>query len=463
MNKDFYISLITKKLSNELNAAELKDLSTWLSESKANTVTSGQFKETWDLTKNYKSSVSFDAGTAFQSFAKKYEIPTSNKVANTKPKSKLGVKKYILIFALLMLTSAFIGALIFNSVFKGTDTSSIANNEMHAQTFALNDAINVTVAPNSKFEKGVYTIQRKDNNTSSKSTNNNNSGGFYTDESDDLSNSTRNNSSGKNSKGVNSSGKNSTGNNSSGNNSSGNSSSGTNSSGNSNSSSSNNNSSYNNNFSSKNSSTSSSSSSSSSSSNNNSNNNFNSNSSATDYSVENFYGQGYFDVNVPAGMKPAKIEIEDDRYIETENATFNLQNYEEDDFSVIDVQTGSIKFVAGENVLNITEGQRLIYNEKSGNYKTVKLPELNPFKWHKGVLVFDNTPLDEAFSMIERFYGVNINVKDDSNLDGHPFTVTLYKGTNLNECLELLSETIPMQIERVGDRDVEVSNVKRKQ
>jgi hypothetical protein len=388
MNKDFYISLITKKLSNELNAAELKDLSTWLSESKANAITSGQFKQTWDLTKDYKSSVSFDAGTAFQSFAKKYEIPTTTKVANTKPKSKLGVKKYILLFSLLMLTSAFIGALIFNSVFKGSDSNSIANNEMHAQTFALNDAINVTVAPNSRFEKGVYTIQRKDISTGNDNAEQN------------LNGSNANTNSGGSGD------------------------------------------SFNTNLVSQDSNA--------------------STSNMSDYTVENFYGQGYFDVNVPAGMQAAKIEIEDNRYIETENATFNLQNYEEDDFSVIDVQTGSIKFVAGENILNITEGQRLIYNEMSGNYKTVKLPELNPFKWHKGVIVFDNTPLEEAFSMIERFYGVDINITDDSSLDDHNFTVTLYKGSTVNDCLELLSESIPMKIERVGDRDIEVSDVKKR-
>jgi hypothetical protein len=256
--------------------------------------------------------------------------------------------------------------LIFNSFIKDSKSNNVVNAEMHAQTFALNDAINVTVAPNSNFDKGVYTIKRKDSPSSVNLSHNNlsqdNAGGD----------------------------------------------------------------------------------------------------SSSEYSVENFYGQGYFDVNVPDGMSSAKIEIEDDRYIETENSTFNLQNYQEDDFSVIDVQTGSIKFVAGENVLNIKEGQRLIYNEKTGNYKTVELPELNPFQWHKGVLVFDNTPLDQAFNMIERFYGVNINVKDDSSLDNHNFTATYYKSSNLNDCLELLSESIDMKIERVGDREVEISNVRRK-
>jgi len=159
-------------------------------------------------------------------------------------------------------------------------------------------------------------------------------------------------------------------------------------------------------------------------------------------------------------MKAAKIEIEDNRYIETENATFNLQNYEEDDFSVIDVQTGSVKFVAGENILNVTEGQRLIYNEKSGTYKTVKLPELNPFQWHKGVLVFDNTPLDVAFTNIERFFGVNINVADNSSFDNKNFTATLYKASNLNDCLELLSESVDMKIERLNERDIQITEIK---
>ncbi len=424
MNKDFYISLIAKKLSNELNAAELKDLSTWLSGDKANSLSLNQFKQTWDLTKDYKSSFSFDAGTAFQSFASKYEIPTTTSKTNIEPKSKVGVKRYVLIFALMMLTSAFVGSLIFNNYFKNSNSNSVANNEMHAQTFALNDAVNVTVAPNSRFEKGVYTIQRKDNNPGNKgnstydpnrqsnivgttniATSENKGSSNYND--DTINNRSSNNSGssayitkgGANTNGA----------------SNANSASGA--------------------------------------ANNNNNN---------DYAVENFYGQGYFDVNVPSGMKAAKIEIEDDRYVETENATFNLQNYEQDDFSVIDVQTGSVKFVAGENILNVSEGQRLIYNEKTGNYKTVKLPELNPFQWHKGILKFDNTPLAEAFNMIERFYGVNIEVNDVSTLENHNVTATHYKSSNLNECLELLSETIDMKIERVNERDIQVSNIKRK-
>ena len=459
MNKDFYISLISKKLSNELNAAELKDLNIWLSDVKANSLTLNQFKSTWDITKDYKSDISFDAGTAFQSFASKYEIPTTHTKTNIEPKRKVGVKKYILILSLLMITSAFIGALIYNSYFNSDNPNQVANHEMHAQSFNLNDAVNVTIAPNSRFDKGVYTIERKDISNNS-TTNANNI------------DSNSSNSNGSNSNSSNSNGSNSNGSNSNSFNS--NSSNYNNSNSNiSNSKRASNNSTINSldyntndgNNASKNSRASGSS--------NNTNNNrgldsgLSNNSQystqSTDnknYAVENFYGQGYFDVNVKAGMKPAVIAVEEGNYIEAENAIFNLQNYEDDNFSIIDVQTGTVKFVAGDNVLIVEEGQRLIYDETTKNFEKVSLPKLSPFQWHKGILVFDNTPLDEAFSMIERFFGVDIEVTDNSDLSQQNFTATYYKSSTLNDCLEILSESIDMDIVRNGQRNIEVSNIK---
>ncbi len=152
--------------------------------------------------------------------------------------------------------------------------------------------------------------------------------------------------------------------------------------------------------------------------------------------------------------------IENGRYIETENSTFNLQNYNEDEFTVIDVQTGSLTFITDDNILTVKEGQRLVYNEKTGTYQTVKLPNINPFQWHKGTIVFDNTELEGVFAQIERFFGVNIEVTDGSSLENHNFTATFYKSSNLNDCLELLSGSIEMDIERVSERDIHISNIR---
>ena len=75
--------------------------------------------------------------------------------------------------------------------------------------------------------------------------------------------------------------------------------------------------------------------------------------------------------------------------------------------------------------------------------------------------MFDNTELEDVFAQIERFFGVNIEVIDGSSLDNHNFTATFYKSSNLNDCLELLSESsIEMDIERVSERDIHISNIR---
>ena len=82
MNKDYYISTIAKKLSNELNAAELKDLSVWLSAEKSNAASLDSFKKTWDLTQDYKANEAFDVDSAFETFSAKYDIPHIKESSN---------------------------------------------------------------------------------------------------------------------------------------------------------------------------------------------------------------------------------------------------------------------------------------------------------------------------------------------------------------------------------------------
>ena len=71
-------------------------------------------------------------------------------------------------------------------------------------------------------------------------------------------------------------------------------------------------------------------------------------------------------------------------------------------------------------------------------------------------------PLLEVFNSIERFYGVNIEVLDDSSVEGH-FTVSNMKPRSLNECLELLHSSIKMDIKRKGLRKIEIRNIQANQ
>jgi len=108
----------------------------------------------------------------------------------------------------------------------------------------------------------------------------------------------------------------------------------------------------------------------------------------------------------------------------------------------------------------IKEGERAIFNKKDGTLVVVSTPALNPFAWHKGVLAFDDTPIDQAFLIIERFYGIDIKITDNSSLEDISFTAANLKSISVHECLQLLYESIDMTIVRKGMRTVEISNVK---
>ena len=107
----------------------------------------------------------------------------------------------------------------------------------------------------------------------------------------------------------------------------------------------------------------------------------------------------------------------------------------------------------------IKAGERAIYDEASNILRAGNMPGSNPFKWHKGILVFDNTSLTDVFEMIEKYYGVDIELTDDSSLDGINFTATMSMSNNLNDCLDLLHQSIDMTIRRKGLRTIEISDV----
>lgn len=355
MNKELYISLIARQLSNELNSSQLKNLNSWLSESKDNANILNDFKKTWALTSTYKQSTSFNADTAFASFAQKFDIPVSSDQEQSKD-----WKKYLI--GLLFLAFISIGFL-FNSALNTAEV----NDKMHPVTTAIGPQSNITLSPQSSYSEGK-SIEINENSYEKLMS---------------LINTSKTSSIAMNNQFL---------------------------------------------------------------------------PEDKNFDFNNFSGQGFFDFNDNDNIKI--IGMNESNSIISSNAAFNVQNYLEDNNTIIDVQSGAILFVDNDsNIFKVNEGQRAIFDRKSNTFKTVDSPKINPFKWHKGILVFDNTPLDEAFILVERFYGVNIDVIDESSFEGKNFTATLNISSSLNECLELINASFDMNIDRLDTRNIEISGI----
>ncbi len=175
-----------------------------------------------------------------------------------------------------------------------------------------------------------------------------------------------------------------------------------------------------------------------------------------DFILSKLDGQVYLELEEKKGTAPLRLDM-DDVTANANNVVLNIEN--SDDAFTADIARGSVKFSVNNEIIELTEGQRLVYNEKNKKHE-VLTSDSNAFAWQKGILSFDNTPLYEVFDDIERFYGVTITVTDDSPVT-KGFTAFNYKPAGLNECLELLSSSIEMTITRDG-KNIEVSNIETK-
>jgi len=134
--------------------------------------------------------------------------------------------------------------------------------------------------------------------------------------------------------------------------------------------------------------------------------------------------------------------------LEANNATLNIDNYKGEDL-ITSVEKGNVQIDIKDSKIDLKAGQSLIVNKNNGDHKITKA-KVNDFLWEKGSIAFDNTPLDEAFALVEKFYGVEVIVSDNSKTSNAHITATILKDKSLNECLELIATITPMKITRSG-------------
>ena len=375
MNKDFYITLIARKLSDELSAAQLKDLSSWLMTHKDNAALMTEFKSVWQMTGNYKQSTAINVDTAFDSFTRKFDIPKAEpSVLETFARKKLILS---IRYPLLILFALCLAAILyFSGVFA---TKSVSNDNMHAMTVQLDNYSSLTLAPKSSYIPGKSSDlagnQREHYEQLFTTVENQKSKRQIDSESQYNPVATLFEPEDKN------------------------------------------------------------------------------------YMIEAFEGQGFFELK-SINENQAFLGLDKGVSLGTLDAAFNLQNYEDENAIIIDVKSGTVVLYDGRSSAYIIKaGERAIYDEASNILRAGNMPGSNPFKWHKGILVFDNTSLTDVFEMIEKYYGVDIELTDDSSLDGINFTATMSMSNNLNDCLDLLHQSIDMTIRRKGLRTIEISDV----
>jgi len=132
---------------------------------------------------------------------------------------------------------------------------------------------------------------------------------------------------------------------------------------------------------------------------------------------------------------------------------FNVKAYKTDNEIATTLEKGSVQIISSENFKMaekqvLSPGEQFIYSSQKKTIEVKKVETRMFTAWKDNKLIFINMNLKDLFVMLERKYGVEIKIPDNSILNYH------YDGTikdeTILEVLDLLKETLPIKYKIEG-------------
>lgn len=134
---------------------------------------------------------------------------------------------------------------------------------------------------------------------------------------------------------------------------------------------------------------------------------------------------------------------------------FNVKTYPEDNTITTTLEKGSVritttdKFKIHSNQV-LKPGEQLVYNKEENSIKLKTVDTKLFTSWKENKLIFINMSLKELIVLLERKYGVDIEVSDESILDFH-YDGCL-KNETIIEIMNIIKETLPIEYKIVGQK-----------
>ncbi len=163
-------------------------------------------------------------------------------------------------------------------------------------------------------------------------------------------------------------------------------------------------------------------------------------------------GEAYFDVII----NPEKpfIVVTDGMKVRVYGTSFNVKAYPDDRSTEITLETGEIEvfgedgFGRGKSMGVMAPGERGVLSKATGIFIKDNVNVYQYTAWKEGKLVFRNEPMIQVVKNLNRWYNVNIIIRD-SQLESYTYRAT-FVDEKLDEVLKIFQHTSPIVYKELG-------------
>lgn len=166
-------------------------------------------------------------------------------------------------------------------------------------------------------------------------------------------------------------------------------------------------------------------------------------------------GEAWFKV---AKMKEKTFLVHTPFYdVKVTGTTFNIKAYADENEVATTLEEGSVKVISSANLqlgkeIDVVPGEQVMYNKDT---KAIQIQQVNTkwyTSWKDNKLIFINMSVKDLRVLLERKYGVDIEIEDQSILKYH-YDGTL-KDETILEVLDIIQHTLPIEYKVVGQKIV---------
>lgn len=170
-------------------------------------------------------------------------------------------------------------------------------------------------------------------------------------------------------------------------------------------------------------------------------------------------GEAYFDVkhddSKPFIVHAGKLSVK------ALGTAFNVKSYDSDFEQTATLVRGKVEVVCGGQMATLSPNEQIVLNAQRGTVEKKSVPDAQSFVlWKNNEISFDGDSFASIAATLERRYNVTICFGSES-LKKYRFTGTV-GNTNLQNVLQILSFTSPLEYAIDGDRVVLKENKREK-